>query len=287
MQPIKWMLHAGTRLRKIAAFGRAGLKTRDKLKMTVIGYARGHTFGAPGLISRVGRKLFPTIAVRPELFGGLVLHIDPSDLSQLAVAEEILLEQVYDLSRVPFSPDIILDCGAYTGLFTLLAASQFPKSKLICFEPDPGNYLWLEKQVQSNLLTVELIQACVSTLDGEALFKAGQGCGSALSNDAATSSDAIMVRILDLSRYIAVLDCERLLLKLDVEGAEEELLPSLVKVLPQDCSVFLETHGGKESWEEASRLLQAHGFSTRVTRRRQIYTDGFAVRRSEAKRASE
>src|SRR5689334_17956075 len=110
----------GSRLRGIAAFGRTGFKTQDKLKMLVVGYARGHNFGSPDLISRIGRTLFPEIAVRPSLLGGLTLHLDPSDLSHLAVADEIFLQKVYDLSRVPFAPDLILDCGAHIGMFTLL-----------------------------------------------------------------------------------------------------------------------------------------------------------------------
>jgi FkbM family methyltransferase len=249
--------------------------------MLVVGYARGHTFGPPGIVSRIGRIAFPEIKVRPILLGGLTLHLDPSDLSQLVVAEEILIDRVYTLSLVPFSPDVVLDCGAHTGVFTLLVASHFSASKLVCFEPDPVNYRFLEKQIRSNGLTVNLIQAAVSTFDGEALFEAGRGCGSALSSTNSNLATAIKVKVLDLSKYIAGLDCQRLLLKLDVEGAEKELLCRLVKILPTDCFLFLETHHGAESWFEASSLLQAHGFKTTAVRQRPIYTDGFAVRTSE------
>src|SRR5882724_10083264 len=95
----------GSRIRKILAFGRAGSSTLDMLKMIVVGYARGHTFSGTGPISRAGRVLFPEIAISPSLLSGLTLHLDPSDLSQLVVAEEIFVEQLYDLNRVLFLPD--------------------------------------------------------------------------------------------------------------------------------------------------------------------------------------
>jgi FkbM family methyltransferase len=283
MHLLQRLILIGPRIRKILTFGRAGSSPLDMLKMIVVGYARGHTFSGRGLISRVGRMLFPEIAIKPSLLGGLTLHLDPSDLSHLVVAEEILLEQVYDLTRVPFLPDVILDCGAHTGAFTVLAASNFPKSKLISFEPDPANYRWLEKQIRVNRLQAEAFHAAVSTADGEALFEAGRGCGGALTEEPSSTSNAITVKTWNLTKYIKNLGCVRLLLKLDVEGAEEKLLPAIVNTLPRDCVVLLETHHGEESWQRLSTLLEHHGFAVTVTRRRNLYTDGLAIRARESK----
>jgi len=68
-------------------------------------------------------------------------------------------------------------------------------------------------------------------------------------------------------------------LKLDVEGEETALLPDIIDRLPQTAAVFLETHRGDASWDEAARLLVAHGFATTLTRRRHRFTDGRAIRR--------
>jgi FkbM family methyltransferase len=274
------LFHARARLRQIAAHGSAGLGIRDKFKLAVVGYARGHTFDAPGLISQAARKLFPVIAVRPSSFGGLVLQVDPSDLSQLVVIEEILIENVYDLSLVPFTPDFVLDCGAHCGMFALLAASAFPHSKLVCFEPDPANYEWVRKQIRANSLQADLQCVAVSTEDGEALFEADRGCAGALVEEPVETRATITVTTLDLGSYIRKLKSMRLLLKLDVEGAEEKLLPVIADVLPQNCVVFLETHRGEDSWRRLSNLLTQHGFTVSQTRRRDIYTDGVAIRTS-------
>ncbi len=280
MQALQRARHIGSRLRGIAAFGHTGFKTQDKLKMLVVGYARGHNFGCSGAISRIGRILFPEIAVRPSLLDGLTLHLDPSDLSHLAVADEFFLQKVYDLSLVSFTPDLILDCGAHIGMFALLAASRFPKSKLIAFEPDPENCRWLRRQIEENHMAIEVVEAAVSTSEGEVSFEAGQGCGSSLSVGSSPSSRAIRVKAVDLAGYISKSSCEKLLLKLDVEGTEESLLPKIVNMLPQNTFLFFETHGGEASWDRLSGILEEHGFVTKVTRARDVYTDGIAVRRS-------
>jgi FkbM family methyltransferase len=272
------MRQIAARLRNIAAFGKEGLAARDKLKMLVLGYARGHNFSASDFIARVGRMLFPEIVVRPSLLSGLSLRLDPSNLSHLVVAEEILVRRVYDLSLVSFRPDLILDCGAHIGMFALLAAARFPKSKSIAFEPDPENCRWLRRQIRDNHLPVDVIEAAVSTSEGQALFEAGHGCGSSLADCSLPSSTAIRVKSVDLADYLAKCGNENLLLKLDVEGAEESLLPKIVNVLPKNTFLFLETHGGKESWDRLSNNLEKHGFATKVTRARGLYTDGMAMR---------
>jgi FkbM family methyltransferase len=273
----------GSRIRRILAFGRAGSSTLDTLKMIVVGYARGHTFSGADTISRVGRMVFPEIIVSPSLLNGLTLHLDLSDLSQLVVAEEMFVEQLYDLNRVPFLPDVILDCGAYTGMFALLAAGKFPNSKVVSFEPDPVNYRWLEKQIRTNRLRVDVFHGAVSTTNGEAVFEGGRGCGSALVAETAATPEAITVKTWDLTDYVSKLGCKRLLLKLDVEGAEEHILPAIIDVLPFQCVIFLETHGGQESWQRLSTLLKHHCFTVAAIRRRERYTDGLAIRTLENK----
>jgi FkbM family methyltransferase len=208
------------------------------------------------------------------------LRLDPSDLSHLAVADEILLQKVYDLSLVPFTPDLILDCGAHIGTFALLVAARFPKSKLIAFEPDPENCRWLRRQIEENHLPVDIVEAAVSTCDGEVLFEAGQGCGSSLSDSSSASSTAIRVKSVDLADYLVKYGAENLLLKLDVEGAEESVLPQIADALPKNCFVFFETHRGKESWDRLSGVLRERDFEISVTRARDDYTDGIAIRSS-------
>jgi len=268
--------HLGSRVRGIIAFSKTGATTADKLKLMIAGYARGHNFGGRDLIGRIGRKLFPEISARLTLPGKPKLSVNLCDLSQLSVAEEIFVERVYDLERIPFAPDLILDCGAHTGMFTLLASSKFPNVKIVAFEPDPENSRWLRRQVSENRLPVEIVQAAVATSNGEVLFNAGHGCGSSISIKPAESPNAIRVKTVNLADYLS--PNINLVLKIDIEGSEEILLPGIAAFLPTKTYIFLETHGGRQSWDRLSQLLIERGFTTNVTRCRETYTDGTAIR---------
>lgn len=272
--------HVGRRLSGIGSFARNGLRTNDRLKMAIAGYARGHTFDSPGLISHFGRTFFPCIEARPTVLGGLTVALNPSDLSHLAVAEEIFVEGVYDLSVVPFVPNVVLDCGAHIGMFTLLAASKFPSARLIAFEPEPSNYEWLERNIRLNGLNAELLPAAISDQDGRATFAAGLGCGSRLVQGSGDGRH-VEVQTVNLARFIRTLETNRLLLKLDVEGAEEWVLPSMLEALPKCCAIFVETHRGQDGWDHAKRCLETNGFAVSVSRDRGPYVDGIGVR-SEA-----
>jgi FkbM family methyltransferase len=162
------------------------------------------------------------------------------------------------------------------------AASEFLAVQFVrvC---NPANYRWLEKQIRTNRLQVDVFHGAVSTRNGEAVFEAGRGCGGTLVAETAATPKAITVKTWDLADYIRQLGCERLLLKLDVEGAEENVLPAIVDALPFECVIFLETHGGQESWQRLSTLLKHHSFTVAAIRRRELYTDGLAIRARENK----
>ena len=87
------------------------------------------------------------------------------------------------------------------------------------------------------------------------------------------------VRVVDLPATLSQRRPKRLLLKLDVEGEENRIIPALFDVLPREAAVFFETHYGEAGWDWAQQQFTDHGFV--VERRRTIYDfiDGFALRR--------
>jgi hypothetical protein len=65
---------------------------------------------------------------------------------------------------------------------------------------------------------------------------------------------------------------------MDIEGSEDQVLPDVIPLLPITTAIFLETHNGLGSWEAFSDCLREAGFKTEVVRRREQFTDGFALR---------
>jgi FkbM family methyltransferase len=229
-----------------------------------------------GLWPRTVRRLLPRIWLRPRLLGGLWVSLDPTRLAPFPIYEEVFIEGVYDLDLVRFEPDAVLDCGAFEGYFSLLARARFPQPPIVAFEPDAANYAGLVSNASD--LGIETRPAAVSTIDGHATFS-GSGCGGHLGTDL---SDPHQVAVSDLTRVVAELKSERLLLKLDVEGEEARLLPALLPVLPPTCGVFFEWHHQRSEYVALTEQLGAHGFTTALIRERifdgQVFIDAFAQR---------
>jgi FkbM family methyltransferase len=247
-----------------------------------------------GRLSFLTRHLFPELVVRPSPLGGLKVALNPVDPSHIAIFDEMFFDKNYDLGLIPFIPDQIFDCGGHIGMFSLLARSQYPLAHLIIFEPNQSNMEWIRRQVRLNGLNIEAVQAAVSVREGEALFQDRVSYSGHLIDESTSSvpentdwkldvlgepKGRYSVRVIDLAAMLSQRRPERLLLKLDVEGEEIRIVPTLFDVFPRETAVFFETHHGQAGWDWVSHLFREHGFV--VERRRSIYDyfiDGFALR---------
>lgn len=172
--------------------------------------------------ARWARAFFPRVCFRPRALKGLRIGINPAELGNFVIYEEVFIENVYDLSKVQFEPDTIIDCGAYEGYFTLLAIARFPGARFLAFEPQPANHAALLENLSLNGLKVDARREAVSVMVGQLPF-AGEGFGGHLcpARDCHASE---RVTVSNLCELIGSLASKRLLLKLDVEGEEAENL---------------------------------------------------------------
>jgi FkbM family methyltransferase len=219
------------------------------------------------------------ISIRPARLQGLAVCLDAAAMSDFVIYEEVFVDGIYDLSRVPFTPDVVIDCGAYHGFFSLLAAASFPGARCLAFEPNAGNFERLTHNVRHNGLAIDMRPSAVSTRDGSAMFSGG-GCGGHLSDDA---TGGAAVPVVDLGRVITDLRSDALLLKLDIEGEERQLLPALIAAVPHRCAIFFEWHHDRDAYNSIAALLSANGFDVTVTRENRaqagaVYIDAFAQR---------
>ncbi|HEY6112415.1 MAG TPA: FkbM family methyltransferase [Chthoniobacterales bacterium] len=265
------MLHYLARAKQIAKFSRTGKGLLDQAKCAVVGFARGHPFTI-GSVERVCMKL--------RLIAPLSAFVYLDDLGQLLSFEEIFVEKVYDLDLVPFAPEVVLDCGAHVGFFSLLAARRCRGARIVAFEPAPENFRVLEEQVKLNALNWELQQCAVDVRDGDSFFESGaaSNVGHLLENGVADEAAPYVVRTVDLATCVRERAPGSLLLKVDVEGAEKFLLPAILDALPSKTAMFFETHHGEPAREEIYSLLRTNGFAVRCFRVREPYADSFAVR---------
>jgi len=130
-----------------------------------------------------------------------------------------------------------IDCGANIGQSIEWARKMFKDDDLLIdsFEPLPMNIVALNESFppQSGLTIHE---AAVSNRDGEATFfcqNLGARTGSSLIEGKTSTSrnDTCVVKTIDLAQWVKnnIKDDEIAILKLDIEGAEYEVIPHLLQ----------------------------------------------------------
>jgi len=149
-----------------------------------------------------------------------------------------------------------IDLGANVGEFTRIMSDK--SSKVIAFEPDP----WCLDQLRANtadLTNVEIIAAAASTENGEmSLFRHESFEDDPLNNSQSSSlmssksnitlDGAHSVRTVDFLEFLRGLDSPVGVLKIDIEGAEVDILEHLFD--DDDLGsrvkyIFCETHEDK------------------------------------------
>lgn len=236
------------------------------------------------LAQRIIRKLkflplaLRRVSVKVKALGGKSVLIDSFDSSHFIIFSEIFAEKIYDFSVVNFTPDLIIDCGGHIGLFTLISQNEFPKTKAMVFEPNSENLSYLRSQIENNHLEVEIRPSAVSDYNGSASFDAGCSCSGSILEHAGGLNGLTLVKVVDLCQIIRENKSSKLILKMDIEGGEEKLIPLVVPMLPFETVFFFETHFGESSWLRHSEFLEQHGFKVMRTSNRERYSDGVAIR---------
>lgn len=177
--------------------------------------------------------------------------------------EEIFLNRVYEFPSDNPSP-LIIDGGANIGLSVLFFKQMYPQSRIIAFEPDPHVFEVLQENVGTfDLENVTLINAALWTEDGTLEFYSEGGDAGRLlvPNDLAAPQT---VPTHSLARY---LDQPVDLLKLDIEGAEVDVLSSCAQQLAKVTRIFVEYHsfvGQEQRLVELLQILRSAGFRVYV-----------------------
>lgn len=156
---------------------------------------------------------------------GLDIEDDPTGGVAKIVAHE--LHSAYKLDEIDFQPgDVVLDLGAQVGVVSCYLAKKHPNIKIYAYEPMPDNYKRLVRNLGANGITnVVAVNQAVSG-DGRKLRIYGDlsqnSGGASMYGAGETYTDVESVTLADILERHKI---ERVkLLKIDVEGAEYEIL---------------------------------------------------------------
>jgi FkbM family methyltransferase len=190
-----------------------------------------------------------------------VLELWVSEFSDLHVIREAFGDRVYALPE-HLQPRTIVDLGANIGASVLWFNRRFQNAEIHAVEPDRRALEKLRRNV-AGLSGVTVHHAAVAGEDGERTFyHADHAWSSSLVAEAARGGRPGTVTALALPALLRErVGRERVdLLKLDIEGAEWEVLPRLRLAELADV-VAGELHAGLLGDEAAERGAWRHGLS--------------------------
>jgi FkbM family methyltransferase len=263
----------------IAAHTPKGL-ARLKL-MAKFGWDRGAALKECG-------RLFYHAGIKPSLaFRGLA-HCDPAKVLQFEIVvanerkfrihvrdnlmdittfAEFFSSQyvIIPLELVPFQPQVIYDIGANIGIASLFLATHYPESRYYGFEPVPSN-CELCAANYTNLVGAQVFPWAVGRQSGVAQFEfeesdlRGGHIFEARRDEGRNRSQRISVNVVSIADLVSKQQLPPPdFLKVDVEGAEIEVLEGIGPVISQVKRMLVETHS-LELQVQCLDWLKEHGF---------------------------
>ena len=213
------------------------------------------------------RKLYRarTLPNPIDILGFRIKYLGESHFRYLI--NEVFLEGSYCFTAETESP-LIFDCGSNIGASVLFFKKIYPKSRIVAFEPDPFTFDVLSENIAVNCLSnVQARRGALGAVDGEVEFyrdEAPESSSLLMSTIRERhSGPAVKVPAFRLSQFISS-DVD--LLKIDIEGAERDVLHDLAETgkLKYARRIHLEYHHhidtSKDDLSSLLRLMENHGY---------------------------
>jgi len=182
----------------------------------------------------------------------------PDCLSFIWQFKEIFTDESYKFKSDNLTP-VIYDCGANIGISCLFFKSIFPKARIKAFEADPKIAEILSKNLnENNIKDIELFPAAVwINNNGIEFGLEGADASSIYSNKNKVKVNS--VRLKELIETEQQID----MLKIDIEGAETEVLKDCKSSLGNVKNIFIEYHSfinKQQTLDEILQILNSSGF---------------------------
>lgn len=174
----------------------------------------------------------------PKLTFRIALRNGTNDVGLFA---EIFIFQEYNVD-LQGKVETIIDCGANIGLASLYFLSKYPGASIIALEPEKENFECLQRNL-INYPTVTCLNKGIwnkssllkvtNTEKGNLAFIVEETTG-------ATGNTIEGISVSDLMTEFEIKDID--ILKVDIEGSEEQVFLSNVDWLPKVRMIFCEIH---------------------------------------------
>lgn len=186
-------------------------------------------------------------------------------------------EELFQLEMYKFKANrpnpYIVDCGANLGMSIIYFKQLYPDASIIAFEADDHIFSFLEKNVESfGYEDVELINKAVWNSDETLSFIIEGGAGGRIEEETSKGKYKKVV-CTSLKKYLTGRKVD--FLKIDIEGAEFEVIKDCENELKNIDYLFIEYHSMPDREQNLHKILeivQKAGFSYHI---KEAYTSKY------------
>jgi FkbM family methyltransferase len=215
---------------------------------------------------RIGNSMLLKISV-PKYDYKFYCRINREDLVFMTNHEDDIIEHF-----TPKQGDIVVDIGAHMGRYTIISSKRVgTNGKVVAIEAHPGNFEMLNRNIKLNQLTnvIPLNYAVYSKETKIKLYLPEEDSGftiynTIMSNRAGTEDKFVEVNANTLDYLLQlnqIREEEVNWVKIDVEGAEFEVLKGATNVLTKskDIALLIEIHG-PDNYRPILNFLSLYNF---------------------------
>ncbi|MCX6056072.1 MAG: FkbM family methyltransferase [Chloroflexi bacterium] len=224
----------------------------------------------PGILFRLMTNRSNRFAGRVNLRNGQSFLV--FSLLDVWVLKETILDRQYEQVSVPLLGHwTVIDIGAALGDYSVWAASQLMRGRLIAVEPYPPAVSMMRTNLEKNkVLNVEIFPGAVTGSNGNAYLKISEG--KLVKNSTANldkGAREVMVQTVTMEELLnrfSISKCDYL--KMDCEGGEYDIFFSTSKeTLARIDRVCLEVHDTLvlHTHRELIDFFVQNGYTTRLT----------------------
>jgi FkbM family methyltransferase len=227
-----------------------------------IKYSRS-LFQSSKRISIQGENKIDRFVPTEKIFFGKKLYIHDIASFNLCNAE-LFQSEMYKFKANSSNPHII-DCGANLGMSIIYFKQLYPNATIIAFEADDYIFNFLEKNIESfGYKDVELINKAVWNCDDTLSFIVEGGAGGRLEKET-TIGEYKKVTCTSLKKYLIGKKVD--FLKIDIEGAEYEVIKDCENEIKNIDYLFIEYHsmpGKEQNLHKILEIVEKAGFSYHI-----------------------
>jgi FkbM family methyltransferase len=208
--------------------------------------SRGRRFGKHPIFRPILKKLHQYLKPDFIIIQNQKIFLDPKDSLQLSL-NGIYGKLETEIVKNEIKPnDVVIDCGAHIGYFTLLFAMLVgPTGKVFSFEPEPKNFELLKKNVEiNNYNNVTTECKVVSDQNKKCTlytFETSSGANRIYKPNNDLNPKPIEVDSISLDEYFKNSEFLKKIkfIKIDVEGAEILILKSMKSIFKENDDIKL------------------------------------------------